>query len=220
MDVLIVEDGFLTATFIKSVLNEQGITTADIVDNAIDAQELFSHTLYDIVFMDINIKGGVDGIELGVQLHKKYKCKIIFITSYQDSQTIHEASFANPIGYLVKPVVQADIESIMMIAKKALDSSTNSDLILISGYTYDKATKTFTKNDKSIKLSKLESKALYLLVKNKNAVVDNEQLKAYLWGEERSDSTLRELIYRIRKKTPDLDIQKCSNIGYVLKVEE
>lgn len=216
MKVLIVEDEFLTATFIKNVVDELGAKDADIADNASDAQELFFNTVYDIVFMDINIKGKVDGIELGVKLHKKYLCKIIFITSYQDSQTIHEASFANPIGYIVKPVIQADIESMFMIAKKAIGIPQVLESIHLGSYTYNKKTKTLSYNDKSIKLSKLESKAFDLLVKNINNVVENEYLKNHLWGESRSHSTLRELISRLRKKLPGLNIQSHSNIGYIL----
>ena len=220
IDVLIVEDGFLTASFIKSVILEQGIIKADIVDNATDAEKLFEQTTYDLIFMDINIKGPIDGIELGIKLHKEFSSKVIFITAYQDSQTINKASFANPIGYLVKPVVQAEIESIIMIAKRSFDIPKDTNTVLLPGYTYNQEKKSFSKADNSIKLSKLESKALYLLIKNKNKIVENEQLKSYLWKEQRSDSTVRELIFRLRKKALDLDIQSYFNTGYILKTNE
>jgi DNA-binding response OmpR family regulator len=213
---LIVEDEFLTASFIKNVLLEQGVTKADTADNAIDAEKLFKRIKYDIVFMDINIKGPIDGIELAVKLYRKFSCKIIFITSYQDSQTIYEASFADPLGYIIKPVIPADIESIFMIAKKTFETTQDLEIVQLGKYCYNKETKALSHLKGKIKLSKLESKAFDLLVKNANNVVENDYLKNYLWGEARSNSTLRELISRLRKKVPELDIQNHSNLGYVL----
>ena len=72
-------------------------------------------------------------------------------------------------------------------------------------------------NDKVITLSKLENKAIEIFVKYFNTPISNEMLISYLWKEEKNNSSLRELISRLRKKVPNLKIRNHSNIGYVLE---
>jgi DNA-binding response OmpR family regulator len=218
MNILVVEDEYITADFIKNCLYDLGATYVETTDNDVDALELFTCENFDIVFMDINIKGNMDGVELGSVFHKKHGANIIFITSYQDSETIYKASFADPIGYVIKPITKADIESILMVAKRSLNKIEDKNHIRLDNYTFDLTTKTLTSENGHIKLSKLESKAIYLLIKNMNNTVHNETFFEYLWNEPKSNSTLRELIFRLRKKVPSLTIEKYSNIGYILKI--
>lgn len=219
MEVLVVEDEYITAEFIRNSLLELKIENVEITDNSADTLELFTQKTFDLIFMDINIKGTVDGLELASILYLKYDANIIFITSYQDSTTIHEASLSKPLGYLIKPVTKSEIESILMVAKNLLQKthSNSNTTKQIANYSFDLQYKNLSDENGDIKLSKLESEVMYLLVKNINNVVHNELLYHYLWNEPRSSSTLRELIYRLRKKVPNLTIEKYSNIGYTLK---
>lgn len=216
MKILVVEDEYITASFIKSSLLEMGADFVEVTDNSIDAIHLFSIFDFDLVFMDINIKGKTNGIELATNLYLNHQAKIIFLTSYHDSLTIHEASFSNPIGYLIKPITKSDIEAIIMIAKTTLNTNQTMNQVTISDYIFDMNTKTLTHEHKNIKLSKLETEAMYLLVKNINSIVSHDTFYNYLWNEPKSESTLRELIFRLRKKAPKLNIEKCSNVGYSL----
>jgi PAS domain S-box-containing protein len=66
----------------------------------------------EIVLMDINIRGQVDGIETARRITEKFDCGIIFITG-QSSKEVYERSFSiKPFGYLLKPI---DLEQTMMI---------------------------------------------------------------------------------------------------------
>lgn len=218
MNILIVEDEFLTSKFIQESLNSLGFLSVFIVDNAIDANITLVEKNIDLIFMDINIKGPKDGLQLAAEISKKYNTKIVFITSYQDTQTIQEASFSTPLGYLIKPIIKADIESIMMISKNFFNNNEKESTFMnIDSYKYDKINNILYENNKVITLSKLENKAIEIFVKYMNIPISNDILISYLWKEEKNNSSLRELISRLRKKVPNLKIRNHSNIGYILE---
>lgn len=220
MNILIVEDEYLTSKFIQESLYSLGFLSVFITDNAIDADILIKEKNIALIFMDINIKGPKDGLQLATEISKKYNIKIVFITSYQDTQTIQEASLSTPLGYLIKPIIKADIESVMMICKNFFNHSNNekdSIFINIDIYKYNKINNLLYENEKLIALSKLENKTIEIFIKYLNTPISNETLISYLWQEEKSNSSLRELISRLRKKVPNLKIKNYSNIGYILE---
>lgn len=218
MNILIVEDEFLTSKFIQETLYSLGFLSVFITDNAIDTNIMMQEKNIDLIFMDINIKGPKDGLHLAIEISKKYKTKIVFITSYQDTNTIQEASLSTPLGYLIKPIIKADIESIMMISKNFLNyNQKEPTFINIDIYKYDKINSLLYEDEKLITLSKLENKAIEIFIKQLNSPISNETLISYLWQEEKNSSSLRELISRLRKKVPNLKIKNYSNIGYILE---
>ncbi|MDD2888042.1 MAG: response regulator [Aliarcobacter sp.] len=218
MNILIVEDEFITSKFIQESLNSLGFLSVFITDNAIDTNITIKEKNIDLIFMDINIKGPTDGLQLATEISKKYSIKIVFITSYQDTQTIQEASLSSPLGYLIKPIIKADIESIMMISKNFFNHiEKDLTFITINNYVYNKSNNLLYENEKIITLSKLENKAIEIFIKYLNTPISNEMLISYLWKEEKNNSSLRELISRLRKKVPNLKIKNHSNIGYILE---
>ena len=55
--------------------------------------------------MDVNIKGDLSGIEVGLQLKPLgYEGGIIFLTSLDDDSVFDEARDVFPFDYLIKPV--------------------------------------------------------------------------------------------------------------------
>ena len=217
MNILIVEDEYLTSKFIRESLYSLGFISIFTTDNAVDTNLIIKEKNIDLIFMDINIKGPKDGVQLAIEISKKYSTKIVFITSYQDTNTIQEASFSSPLGYLIKPIIKADIESIMMISKNFFNYYQESTFINIDIYKYDKINNLLYEDEKLITLSKLENKTIEIFIKYLNTPISNETLISYLWQEEKNNSSLRELISRLRKKVPNLKIKNYSNIGYILE---
>ena len=82
--VLIVEDEALIADDIASILEKNGYSVTDIVDNSADALESIAQSKPDVALLDINIKGDHDGIELAPKLDVPF----VFLTSYYDQNTI------------------------------------------------------------------------------------------------------------------------------------
>jgi CheY-like chemotaxis protein len=61
--VLLVEDEFLISEWVSESLEEQGFAVR-AVSNAAEALRLLNSTAVDVLFTDINLPGGVDGLAL------------------------------------------------------------------------------------------------------------------------------------------------------------
>ena len=61
--VLLVEDEFLISEWVSEFLEEQGFAVR-AASNAAEALRLLNSTAVDVLFTDINLPGGVDGLAL------------------------------------------------------------------------------------------------------------------------------------------------------------
>ena len=113
----IVEDELLITMSLKNQLQAAGyqiLGMATKCDACLsDLEQLRSQGQEpEIVLMDINIRGHVDGIETARRITEQFDCGIIFITG-QSSKEVYERSFSiKPFGYLLKPI---DLEQTRMI---------------------------------------------------------------------------------------------------------
>lgn len=82
-------------------------------DQALDALAMKN---YDIILLDINIKGSMNGIEIAHIINDKYSKPFIFVTSFADSTTISEVKTTLPAGYVVKPFDEKEIYTSIEIA--------------------------------------------------------------------------------------------------------
>jgi response regulator RpfG family c-di-GMP phosphodiesterase len=57
----------------------------------------------DVVLMDINLSGPMDGIEAAEVIHREYGLPIVYASALHDEPTLRRASKAEPFGYIVKP---------------------------------------------------------------------------------------------------------------------
>ena len=221
MNIIIVEDEGIMALFLKESLEDLEHDVIGIFNNSNDLFEFMETSpKVDLILMDILIRGKMDGIEVSNIIRQKYmNISLIFITSYKDSETILSAKMASPQGYLIKPITKHELEAALMIVNvnKNIIQNKKTDLINIATYTYNKKKKTLYEEEDLIKLSNKELICLDLLIQNKNNYVSKEQLILSIWEDDiHSSNSLRELIYRIRKKLPEIKIVSNLSIGYCL----
>ncbi len=220
MNIIILEDEAIMMMFLKDSLEKKGHTVKATFNSYLGFFEFIEKENIDLVFMDILIKGSLDGTQIAKRLREINKTiKIVFITSYKDSQTLQMAKLSKPNGYLIKPVSKEDLEAILMVCETNTELKENNDYITIATYKYHIINKTVEENNELIKLTKNELKCFELLLQNKNTYISPEILINHLWNVEASIkfNSLRELVYRIRKKLPNLYIENSINIGYILK---
>lgn len=219
MNILIVEDEVITSKILEEILKQLGHNIVGICNSSTDVLEILDkNNNIDLIFMDINIKGPVDGIQLATMIkisHPFISC--VFLTAHKDKETINDAKIAKPTGYLIKPITKSNIEAILMVTEINLPQKTtlNSKLILKS-YEYDKKIKTLYQNNNIIKLSKNELKCIDFLINKLNSYVSSEQLMYHIWEDTNKYTSLRELIFRIRKKLPDFPLNNSQNFGYII----
>ncbi|MBK8808473.1 MAG: response regulator [Bacteroidales bacterium] len=108
--ILIVEDTRIIALSIKNDLEELNYEIAGIVDNGAEAIEKAQKLQPDLILMDINIKGSIDGIETSRQILSVMNVPIIYLTAYTDKSTVNRAINTSPYGYIIKPYEEKTLE--------------------------------------------------------------------------------------------------------------
>jgi CheY-like chemotaxis protein len=63
----------------------------------------------DMIFMDIGLKGRMDGIETAGQIRSQFSVPVIFLTAFVDEKTLDRAKDTVPAGYLTKPYEENDL---------------------------------------------------------------------------------------------------------------
>ncbi len=222
-NILIIEDDWLNSQYIKKTVEALGHTIIAQVANANDALKIAQTSEISLVFMDINIEGATDGIECAKLLNENMQIPIVYLTAYSDSQTLDETSITNMYGFVAKPYTAKDIEIVLNTAKARITQEKmavvldNNLVDLDHNYIYNKTLKTLRIDDKLVYLTKKESQFLHLVVININNSVSVEAINSELWKYEVTEnSTLRNLVSRLRKKMPLVEIENLYGIGYIL----
>lgn len=107
--ILIVEDESIVASDLKQQLVFIGHKVVGIVSNGKDAIKKCKETNPDLIFMDIMIKGDIDGIETAKIITKLYKIPHIYITGLQDDITLERSKTSLPSDYINKPFDETEI---------------------------------------------------------------------------------------------------------------
>jgi len=128
--ILIVEDEPIISSDIEMTLEELGYDVTGIEDNAEDALASLTENKPDLILLDINLEGDIDGVMLAEDINKQFKIPFVFLTSNADKLTINRVKRTNPSGFILKPFNSKDLQSNIEIAlyssKKTID--TNDDL--------------------------------------------------------------------------------------------
>jgi len=220
LNILIIEDTTLTAQKMKRTLEWAGYHVVAIANRSEVALEVMFKEHIDIIIADINIKGELNGIETAKLIQKNFNVPVIFLTSYHDDNTLSDAASVNFTGYIVKPYLDAHLLREVKLASLRFGLSNKLEPIeLNSEYIYDIQNKVLLKNNQAINLTKKEEQFLHILIQNKNQVVTNEYVDLVIWHEYNTyDENRRQLLFRLRKKIPDLEIQTLKGEGYILKI--
>ncbi|HBE20942.1 MAG TPA: hybrid sensor histidine kinase/response regulator [Cyanobacteria bacterium UBA11149] len=114
--ILIVEDERIVALSIQNKLERLGYTVTANVASGEAAIESIAPNCPHLVLMDIKLKGKVDGIEAASQIRHNFQLPIVYLTAYNDDDTIERAKLTEPYGYLLKPFESRDLATTIEIA--------------------------------------------------------------------------------------------------------
>jgi PAS domain S-box-containing protein len=114
--VLIVEDEPVNAAVIEHQLRKLGYSVAGIATSGREAVELAQKSKPDIVLMDIQLEGQMDGVEAAITIRKTMGVPVVYLTGTSDNQTIERAQSTEAFGYLHKPFHERDVHSTLQLA--------------------------------------------------------------------------------------------------------
>ena len=116
MRVLIVEDEAIIALDLKYRLRRLGYEVVGCTDTGEDAIRYACAIQPDLVLMDIQLKGPIDGIQAACQIHENIDIPVIFTSAQNDLATEMQIAKARPLfsmGFLSKPFADHTLQEIM-----------------------------------------------------------------------------------------------------------
>ncbi|MEM3342155.1 MAG: response regulator, partial [Thermoplasmata archaeon] len=102
--IMIVEDEVLLAFEIKETLEKNGYEVIATAVSGLEAIQKADQYRPDLILMDINLQGKMDGTEAAAVIRLRYNIPVIFLTAYSQRDLIEKAKLARPFSYLIKPV--------------------------------------------------------------------------------------------------------------------
>jgi two-component system, response regulator PdtaR len=103
--VLIVEDEIFVAWHLEGLVRDLDYAVCGMVPDGEGAVSKAESLGADVILMDINLKGEIDGVEAARRIRETFDAPIIFITAYSDPKTLGRIEKTVPgATVLAKPV--------------------------------------------------------------------------------------------------------------------
>jgi len=115
-NILIVEDEMIIAADLSMQLTQIGYNVIGIQTRAEDAINTLTNNRPDLILMDINLAGEMDGIEAAKHILEHHGVPVIFLTSNTDDATFQRAINAKPYAFVAKPFQIDDLQRNLKIA--------------------------------------------------------------------------------------------------------
>lgn len=196
--ILLIEDDKMILSSLTEALQLKNYTVFQS-KSVKEAKAVLEKQEIVLIILDINLPDG-NGITLCKELRAKYSIPIIFLTAYNDEETIVAGLNAGGDDYICKPFSIKELYArINCILRRVSD-----DKIIISGdLQIDLLNYKVYKNNQEIILSAIGYQILFLLVSAKGRVITRNQLLDFIeskTGNFIEDNTLSVHIKRLREK--------------------
>ena len=130
--ILVVEDEALLAANLVHTLSSLGYTVHKPVATGEDAIRAVKAQKPDLVLMDIELIGEMDGIVAAEKIRAIADIPIVYLTAYSDDLRLKQARLTEPYGYIVKPAHSRELHATIEMAlyKHGLDRKLKPKLFL------------------------------------------------------------------------------------------
>ncbi len=121
--LFIVEDEVLMRVHLEKIVRDLGwevVGSADCRAEAMAGVAKAAKTP-DLVLMDLRLADDSDGVALARELRETHDLRAIFVTAYSDRETMRRVEEVGALGYLVKPVMSADVGAALASARGHLE---------------------------------------------------------------------------------------------------
>lgn len=114
--IMVVEDQAIVAKDIRATLEGLGYEVPAVAHTGEDAIQKAAQTSPDLILMDINLRGEMDGIEAAGRIRERADIPVIFLTAYSDQATLDRAKLTSPMAYLIKPFEESELRTAIEVA--------------------------------------------------------------------------------------------------------
>lgn len=112
LKILVVEDNEFVMAHTKRLLGDLGIQVVTAVTGEDALQKLDAHPEVGLLFTDIILPGGMDGVQIAAAARKRRPdLKVLYTTGYADNTIVHQGRLDPSIVLLTKPYKQSELAS-------------------------------------------------------------------------------------------------------------
>ena len=217
--ICLVEDETDLLAVVKMYLEKAGYDVVTFTKGA-DAIAYIGNPV-DVWILDIMLGDDVNGYDVIKAIREKYPLVPVIFTSARDQDL--DRILGLELGsddYITKPYSSKELVlRVNNIIKRVYQSNETKTLQYLD-YTIDLDKRTVNIKNKDIKLTTLEFDLLVLLIQNINKSFSREDILNAIWGTDYfgSDRAVDDLVRRLRKKMPLLNVNTIYGYGYRLSL--
>ena len=215
--ICLVEDEIDLQTVVKMYLEKAGYDVVTFTKGS-DAISYIGNKV-DVWILDIMLGDDINGYDVIKAIREKYPLVPVIFTSARDQDL--DRILGLELGsddYITKPYSSKELVlRVNNIIKRVYQSNETKTLQYLD-YTIDLDKRTVNIKNKDIKLTTLEFDLLVLLIQNINKSFSRDDILNAIWGTDYfgSDRAVDDLVRRLRKKMPLLNVNTIYGYGYRL----
>jgi len=219
--VLLLEDELQLAKIVSESLRARGFNVTHLA-NGVLGMDALRKNKFDVCVIDVMMPF-MDGFTFVEHLRKTDKrLPVLFLTARSQTEDVIKGYGAGGNDYLKKPF---SLEELILRLNELLRRSASAqtpDSIAIGQYTFYTAKQELWFNGQlSARLSHRENELLWLLIQNKNEVLDRKAVLLKLWGDDNffNTRTMDVFITKLRKHLrhdASVGIINMRGVGYKL----
>ena len=214
--ICLVEDEMDLANLIKTYLEKAGYQVT-LFNKGNDALNYIGNDV-DLWILDIMLGDDVNGYDIIKEIRNKDNNVPVIFTSARDQDL--DKILGLELGsddYITKPYSSKEL---VLRVNNIIKRVYSKDLTKITyeNYIIDIEKRTVTEDNNEINLTTLEFDLLQMFLTNKNKSFSRDDILNIIWGENYfgTDRVVDDLIRRLRKKMPNLNINTMYGYGYRL----
>ena len=214
--IVLVEDEVNLNNLVKTYLEHAGYNVISFYTGheALENINVNAH----LWILDIMLPDDINGYDIIKKIRETNEIMPVIFTSARDKDL--DKIIGLELGsddYITKPYSSKELVlRVNNIIKRVY--SADMAKIKYNDYSVDLEKRIVTKNDNNLNLTTLEFDLLKMFLTNKNKSFSRDDILNIIWGENYfgTDRVVDDLVRRLRKKMPDLNIETMYGFGYRL----
>ncbi|MBT9507522.1 response regulator [Rhodoferax sp.] len=114
--ILVVEDEIIVARDIQAQLQTLGYEPVGHAARGLEAIDLAGELRPDLVLMDIQLAGTMDGIAAAQAIRTQFALPVVFLTAFAADDTLARVKLTEPFGYVLKPFTERELRTVLEMA--------------------------------------------------------------------------------------------------------
>jgi DNA-binding response OmpR family regulator len=200
MKILVVDDDADLLALVAFALSQAGFVVVKATDVP-SALRLFAAEAPDLAILDINLPGG-SGFDICAAIRRDSKIPVMMLTARGEEEDLVRALDLGADDYLTKPfsprTLLARVRALLRRAGVEPGGA-----MTAGTFRLDLEAHTLRLGEAApLKLTKLETRLMQILLANAGHVVGTERLLTHVWGQRGSGDRqlLKQLVHRLRQK--------------------